>query len=81
MAIEGVAGVVRSGSRIKVEFTPGRGCDPSDNTLEGIFVGVGADLVDGEPILLVDEGKDTDQSVALIRVTNIEGGGDDGAAA
>lgn len=73
MAREGVAGVVRSGSKIKVEFTPERGS--TDDTLEGIFVGVGADLTDGEPILLVDEGKDTDQSVALIRVTNIEGGG------
>lgn len=76
MTAEGVAGVVRSGGKVKVEFTPERGCDPSDDTLEGIFVGVGADLVDGEPILLVDEGKDTYQSVGLIRVTNIEGGGE-----
>lgn len=73
---ESVAGVVQSGKQIKVHF---HGAD-GDEVLEGTFVGVGADLDAasgeeyGEPIILVDEGKDTDQSVALSSVFRIQGG-------
>ncbi|HEX7246439.1 MAG TPA: hypothetical protein VF245_12840 [Solirubrobacterales bacterium] len=69
---DGIAGVIRSGSGIRVTFKTGEGSQL--DTLEGEFIGVGADLSDGgTPILLVDEDKDTDQSVSLDSVVTIEG--------